>query len=39
MRSKLASLALVLILLLASFSTALAQEALFCGDLEEADCA
>jgi len=39
MRSKLASLTLVLILLLASFSTALAQEALFCGDLEEADCA
>ena len=39
MRSKLASLALVFILLLASFSTALAQEALFCGDLEEADCA
>ena len=38
MRSKLASLLLVVILLLASFSTALAQSEPFCGDLDAADC-
>lgn len=38
MRSKLASLLLVVLLLLASFSTALAQSEPFCGDLDAADC-
>ncbi len=39
MRSKVLSLLLVLVLLLATFSTALAQTEPFCGDLDEADCA
>lgn len=39
MRSKVLSLLLVLVLLLATFSTALAQAEPFCGDLDEADCA
>ena len=39
MRSKLVSLLLVALLLLASFSTALAQGEVFCGDLSEEDCA
>ena len=39
MRSKLVSLLLVALLLLASFSTALAQEGVYCGDLAEEDCA
>ena len=38
MRSKVLSLLLVLVLLLATFSTALAQAEPFCGDLDEADC-
>jgi len=38
MRSKLASLLLVVLLLLALFSTALAQSEPFCGDLDAADC-
>jgi hypothetical protein len=39
MRSKLVSLLLVALLLLASFSTALAQDGVYCGDLSEEDCA
>ncbi len=39
MRSKVLSLLLVLVLLLATFSTVLAQAEPFCGDLDEADCA
>lgn len=39
MRSKLVSLLLVALLLLASFSTALAQDSVYCGDLAEEDCA
>ena len=39
MRSKLVSLLLVALLLLASFSTALAQDAVYCGDLSADDCA
>lgn len=39
MRSKVLSLLLVLVLLLATFSTAFAQAEPFCGDLDEADCA
>ena len=39
MRSKVLSLLLVLVLLLATFSTALAQAEPFCGDLDEGDCA
>jgi hypothetical protein len=39
MRSKLVSLLLVALLLLASFSTALAQDGVYCGDLAEEDCA
>ena len=38
MRSKVTSLLLVVLLLLASFSTALAQSEPFCGDLDAADC-
>ncbi len=38
MRSKSLSLLLVVLLLLASFSTALAQDEPFCGDLDAADC-
>jgi hypothetical protein len=38
MRSKVTSLLLVALLLLASFSTALAQNEPFCGDLDAADC-
>jgi hypothetical protein len=39
MRSKLVSLLLVALLLLASFSTALAQDGVYCGDLSADDCA
>ena len=39
MRSKLVSLLLVALLLLASFSTALAQDTVYCGDLSADDCA
>jgi hypothetical protein len=39
MRSKSISLLLVIVLLLASFSTALAQTEPFCGDLSDDDCA
>ena len=39
MRSKIVSLLLVVVLLLASFSTALAQAEPFCGDLSDEDCA
>ena len=39
MRSKIVSLLLVVVLLLASFSTALAQSEPFCGDLSDEDCA
>lgn len=39
MRSKIVSLLLVVVLLLASFSTALAQTEPFCGDLSDEDCA
>lgn len=38
MRSKSVSLLLVVLLLLASFSTAFAQDEPFCGDLDAADC-
>lgn len=38
MRSKSVSLLLVVILLLASFTTALAQDEPFCGELDSADC-
>lgn len=39
MRSKLVGLLLVALLLLASFSTALAQDGVYCGDLSADDCA